>query len=486
MTVNEQQLRQIYTEAGQEHVFTFYDSLSAQEQQDLLNQLSTIEPNHVNHLYQKAITGHKVENQPIEPLHEDTYDSVLDASPEKKLDWENKGFDLIANNQVAVLLLAGGQGTRLGSSDPKGCYDIGLPSKKSLFQIQAERIHRLQTVAQQRANVSTPVTIPWYIMTSGPTRAATEAFFEKMDYFGLSKDNIFFFDQGVLPCLTNDGKILLEGKGKVAVAPDGNGGVYPALRKQGALADMAKRNIKYIHAYCVDNCLVKVADPVFIGYCTEKKADCGAKVVPKAYATESVGVICLKSSRVSVVEYSEMTEEMNHRTRPNGKLVFDAANIVNHFYTLDFLNRMEQVEKELEYHIARKKIKHTDLQSGEQVSPATPNGMKLEAFVFDVFPFAEHMVVLQVERAEEFSPLKNAPGSKTDCPETSRRDIIAQHIRFIKAAGGIVNADESNLDSVNLEISPLVTYCGEGLEALAGKTVQPTHIESVETLRAFL
>lgn len=275
----------------------------------------------------------------------------------------------------------------------------------------------------------------------------------------------------------------------MAVAPDGNGGIYPALRKEGILESMSKRGVEFIHSYCVDNCLVRVADPVFLGFSVSKGAECGAKVVPKASPTESVGVICVKNSKFSVVEYSEIDSEMAHRTDSEGKLAFGAGNICNHFYTLAFLERVKEIEKELEYHIARKKIKHIDLQSGEKVSPSSPNGMKLEAFVFDVFPFTKNFAVLEVAREEEFSPLKNAPGSGSDCPETSRRDIIAQHIRFVKNAGGDVHHDAGNdVTDLKFEISPLVSYSGEGLkEILNGKTIPtPNYIDSVEKLKSCL
>jgi len=276
--------------------------------------------------------------------------------------------------------------------------------------------------------------------------------------------------------LTMDGKVILDTKSHVAVAPDGNGGLYAALRQpvsskpedatRTVLSDLATRKIKYIHSYCVDNCLVKVADPIFIGYCIHKQSDCAAKVVPKSSPTESVGVVALRQDKYSVVEYSEITKAQAEQLDPKtGELAFRAGNIANHFYTLQFLNEVERFEEELAYHIARKKIPHIDLSSGEVVKPAKPNGMKLEMFVFDVFPFTKRFSVLEVSRPEEFSPLKNAPGTGSDDPETSRKDLLSQHKRWLEAAGAKLEK------GVEVEVSPLVSYAGEGLETVKGKVI---------------
>ncbi|KAF9552883.1 UDP-N-acetylglucosamine pyrophosphorylase, partial [Lunasporangiospora selenospora] len=278
-------------------------------------------------------------------------------------------------------------------------------------------------------------------------------------------------------------------KSQIAVAPDGNGGVYAALRETGVLSNMSERKVEFLHAYCVDNCLVRVADPVFIGYCVQKNADCGAKVVRKSGPTEPVGVVCLRNSTFNVVEYSEINEDVAHAVNPkNGQLAFGAGNIANHFYTIDFLNKVESFEGDLEYHIARKKIKSLDIQTGEVITPKQVNGMKLEMFVFDVFPFTERMAVFEVDRHEEFSPLKNAPGTGQDCPETSRRDILQQHVRLIKAAGGSVVVGEDDVlieGAPTLELSPLVTYMGEGLaQAVQGKSIKtPIRIGTLEELK---
>lgn len=486
-------LRQRYEAAGQGHLLQFWPQLSDSERQQLHAQLEALDIERVNRIYKKAISAEKelaeqAGREVIEPLPEDAAGSAIGGTENEKK-WRSIGLRAVAKGEVGVLLMAGGQGTRLGSSAPKGCYDIGLPSHKPLFQYQAERIARLQKIAAQETQSSQVAIIPWYIMTSGPTRRETEQFFEKHGYFGLDPKNVIFFEQGTLPCLTMDGKVILETPSKVAVAPGGNGGLYAALRQplnpfddtHTVLADLEKRNIRYVHAYGVDNCLVKVADPVFLGYCIEKQADCAAKVVPKAYPTESVGVVARRGDKFSVVEYSEISQEQAERRDPKtGELAFRAGNIVNHFYTVDFLKEVESFEDELAFHIARKKIPYTG-EDGKTVKPTKPNGMKLEMFVFDVFPFTKRFAVLEVARNEEFSPLKNAPGTGSDDPETSRRDLLAQQRRFLEAAGAKI------ADGVEIEISPLVSYAGEGLESLKGKTFTRSGlVESLEEFDALL
>jgi UDP-N-acetylglucosamine/UDP-N-acetylgalactosamine diphosphorylase len=286
-----------------------------------------------------------------------------------------------------------------------------------------------------------------------------------------------------------DGKVILDAPDHVAVAPDGNGGIYAALRSslspsapsRTVLTDLAERNILYVHAYCVDNCLVRVADPIFIGFCVSKQADCAAKVVRKIEPTESVGVVALKGRKYSVVEYSEISAEASAKRDASGELAFRAANIANHFYTTAFLNRVAEFEDDMAFHIARKKIPHVDLSTGSLVKPSKPNGLKLELFVFDVFSYTTNFAVLEVDRKEDFSPLKNAPGTGSDDPETSRRDLLARQKHFLEAAGAKV------AEGVEIEVSPLVTYDGEGLESVKDKTFSRSGIvESIESFDALV
>lgn len=400
--------------------------------------------------------------------------STLDESAETRAHWGKLGLEAISNNEVAVLLMAGGQGSRLGSSDPKGCFNVELPSTKSLFQVQAEKILKIQELAGKEFNTATTPRIEWYIMTSGPTRTATESYFVANKWFGLLKDQVTFFDQGTLPCFDLTGsKILLKSKTEIADAPDGNGGLYKAILQHGILDDMHAKGLKHVHMYCVDNLLVKVADPTFLGFAIDKEFDVATKVVRKRDATELVGLIVLDKelNKPCVIEYSEVSKELANKTEPNdsSKLFLRAANIVNHYYSVDLLTKMVpkwcSSQEFLPFHIAKKKIASINPADGEFHKPTEPNGIKLEQFIFDVFPSVElsKFGCLEVDRNEEFSPLKNADGAKNDTPTTARNAYLALGTKWVRENGGLVN------DGEFVEVSGLTSYNGEGLEFVKGK-----------------
>ncbi|XP_037093480.1 UDP-N-acetylhexosamine pyrophosphorylase-like [Pollicipes pollicipes] len=498
-------LRSKVNAAGQGHLLQFWDDLAPQQQRELSDEIQRLDLDEVCGFFKRTTEAQSADqaklDDRLQPVHSDDFGSVVRSSPEQLRLYENLGLEAVSRGQIGVLLLAGGQGTRLGVNYPKGMYDVGLPSHKSLYQLQAERLAHLQEVAADRTG-RTGGACTWYIMASEATKQPTQRYFENNDYFGLDRKDLVFFEQGTLPCFTFDGKIILQTPSQLAHAPDGNGGLYRALKRENILEDMHARGIKYLHVYCVDNILVKMADPVFMGYCISRGADCGAKVVEKAFPTEPVGVVCQVDGRYQVVEYSEITLKTAQKRNADGRLTFAAGSICNHFFTIEFLESVvSEREAQLLHHMAKKKIPYAD-ETGQTRKPDKPNGIKMEKFVFDVFQVANDFAVWEVLREDEFSPLKNADGAEKDTPTTARLALCSLHQRYVLAAGGqfvdelgepiplmpspaAINGDEANNNEAQqawlkgeepiiCEISPLVSYAGEGLEPLVkGKRLLP-------------
>jgi len=476
--VLEDELKELYTIHHQEHVFNHYSSLDDEKKVHFLHQLSSIPVDKLDYFLQAA----KQEQDRIQQQEDDDgNEGTLHIGPYTgpigsaltndsfASTVEPLGIQAIQKNQVAVVLLAGGQGTRLGFDGPKGIYDLGLHSGKTLFQLISERLVKLTQLVERQCGSATDV--PFYIMTSPMNHETTRSYFESHNYFGLLPNNVIFFEQGVLPCLSIlDGRILMEEPSTIAMAPDGNGGIYPAMERCGILRDMEQRGIQYIHAFSIDNCLVKPADPLFIGYCISQGADCGNKVLWKAHAHEKVGVMAEKDGKPCVVEYSELSMKMAEMIDGStGKLVFGAANICNHFYTLDFLQTQVLPNMKNMYHMALKKIPVWDDQLQRVVTPEKNNGIKLESFIFDVFSLSNRMAVMEVLREDEFSPVKNAPGSETDSPETARRMMSDLAKKWLQLAGAKLIGD---LQLDECEISPLTSYGGEDLDMYKDREVK--------------
>ncbi|KAJ8299261.1 hypothetical protein KUTeg_023321 [Tegillarca granosa] len=313
--MNIESLKSRLASNGQEHLLNYWDDLSNEEKEQFYKELNSLDYEEINRDFKTAMqtlqsASEKIDDL-LQPLPAEVCGSISTCDKNTLKNYQTQGLEQIGNSKVAVLLLAGGQGTRLGVPYPKGMYNVGLLSEKTLYQLQAERILKLQRLA--KAQTGKECVIPWYIMTSEHTKQATEDFFKSHNHFGLKKENVVLFEQNLLPCIGFDGKIILGNKNKVALAPDGNGGLYRALRRSKVLDDLQKRSIQYIHVYCVDNILVKMADPVFIGFCMSKGANCGAKVVQKAFPKEPVGVVCKVEDKYQVVEYSEITVKTAER-----------------------------------------------------------------------------------------------------------------------------------------------------------------------------
>lgn len=307
------------------------------------------------------------------------------------------GLELIAGGRTAAVTMAGGQGTRLGYSGPKGCFDIGVGM--SLFELQARRIAALSPA------------LPWYIMTSEENHGATEAFFAEHAFFGLK--NVSFFTQGMLPSVTPDGIPLLSGPDTLALSPDGNGGVFAALLEKGVLDDMRARGVEFVFFCGIDNALARVCDPLFLGFAKASGLEGASKSVLKTDPEEKAGAFCLRNGKPGIIEYSELPPELRYARDASGALCYGDANIVAHIITLSALRRI--CGQGLPLHAAYKKVPYFD--GSGKVEPASPNACKLEAFIFDAFSRLDGMAVMRVEREREFAPVKNLTGA--DSPETA-------------------------------------------------------------------
>ena len=303
--------------------------------------------------------------------------------------------------------MAGGQGTRLGHNGPKGTFDLGLPSHKSIFEILCDTLIL--------AKNTYGITIPWYLMTSNENNLATVNFFEEHNYFGYPKDAIHFFKQGELPMVGTDGKILLNESGLIKLAANGHGGIFESMCKSNVLEDMKSKRIEWVFIGGVDNVLAKMVDPVLMGLCINNNTLAGGKSLVKAGPKEKVGVFCKRNGKPSVVEYTEITEEMANAKDENGELVFGESHIICNLFNIKALENISK--NSLPYHSAFKKATYMN-EEKQIVTSDTPNAYKFEAFIFDAFSTLDDMSILRVKREEEFAPVKNATG--VDSPETAK------------------------------------------------------------------
>lgn len=417
---------------NQHHILKFYNELSEDQKLELETEIQEINWSKLCQAYDEQVSlksdgkleTKKIDDNLLDPLPSECIEGTASCQHELMEKYRTTGLTCIGQGKVAALLLAGGQGTRLGVDYPKGMFDVGLPSHKSLFQLQAERIIKLSAPLEMATGQKTQII--WYVMTSEATMEMTQDFFKSHNYFGLDKNNIIFFEQQTLPCFDFNGKVLLDKKCKLSRSPDGNGGLYEALHTKGIIDHMISNGVEYVHVYCVDNILVRVCDPTFMGYCILKDVDAGAKVVEKVKPNEAVGTICKVKDQFKVIEYSEISDNIAQKRSNDGKLLFNAGNICEHFFKVDFLKTIKD-DKVLRYHVAKKKIPYIDLETGERILPKQPNGIKLEKFIFDVFEFTDRFAAWEVKREDEFSPLKNADGTEKDNPTTALKALLRSY-----------------------------------------------------------
>lgn len=443
--------------AGQVHLLAFWEQLSPAQRRELLDDLEQIDFEACAHLAETMVRRRPRLDAParLEPV------PVLPAAPgpgeaERYARARERGAEAIAAGQVAAFTVAGGQGTRLGFPGPKGAFPITPVRGAPLFQVFAEQLH-----GTRRRYGRLP---RWYIMTSPLNHEPTVQFFEEHDHFGLPADEVVFFPQGQMPAFLPDGRIALSERHRVALGPDGHGGSLSALARRGALQDMRGRGIEYISYFQVDNPLVRAIDPLFIGLHIESGSEMSSKAVTKAHDLERVGNFCLADGALTVIEYSDMPEALATARRRDGARRFDAGSIAIHVISRAFVERLTQAngQAELPWHRAEKKLPVLD-DRGERLDPQAPNVIKLEMFVFDAIPLARDPLVLYTERAEEFSPVKNAEGD--DSPATARRDLIRRAARWLEACGVSVPRRPDGEPDATLEISPAFALDAEDLRA---------------------
>lgn len=388
----------------QEHLLTFYNELDEVQQKDLLQQICEIDFEQMKNLYLKTQEKIDIDHSKIDPLE---YIDKYKVSKEDYDKYYSAGEKVIREGKYAVVTMAGGQGTRLGHPGPKGTFDIGLESHKCIFELLCDIL--------KDASKSFETTIPWYLMTSKENNEETKSFFEKNNYFNYGKENIKFFTQGELPMLDLNGKILMENKSLVKQAADGHGGVFEAICKNGVLQDMENKNLEWVYIGGVDNILAKLVDPFLAGVAiVENKVSAGKSVV-KVNPEEHVGVFCKRNGKPSVIEYTEITDEMANMRDENGELLYGESHILCNLFNISVLEKLK--EEKLPYHVAFKKAQYMD-ETGNIVKSDKPNAYKFESFIFDAFSDIDNMIVVRGKREEEFAPVKNKEG--VDSPETAK------------------------------------------------------------------
>ncbi len=404
--------KKILEKYNQQHLWKSYERLDESGKENLLGQIARIDFEKMKDLYDLSQAKIEMKDAVIEPM---VYQDSAKLSETEKAELIKLGEDAIKANKLAIVTMAGGQGTRLGHDGPKGTFDLGLDSHKSLFEIQCDILKS----AQEKYGV----TVPWYIMTSRENNDDTVAFFEKNNYFGYPKEAAnYFFKQGELPMMDEQGKLVLEENGLIKEAADGHGGVFEALGRNGVLADMKARGVEWIFIAGIDNVLVQLVDPLLIGYAIKNNFRAVSKTVPKSNPDEKVGVFCKKDGKPYVIEYTEITQEQAHMCDENGELIYGEGHVLLNFFNISALEEIEKFK--LPYHVAHKKTAYMN-EEGLFITPDSPNAYKFESFLFDAFSQIPEFGLLRGKREEDFSPVKNATG--VDSPETARRDYLNYH-----------------------------------------------------------
>lgn len=440
------QLEAILAPFDQTHLLRFWDELSSDQQTQLATQIESIDFDLIEQLKNEKLSGHQwaelAERANVPPaitLHDFHDPKTVDAATAT-------GRQALAAGELAMVLVAGGQGSRLGFDHPKGMYPIGPVSDASLYQVHFEK------VIARAEQFGAP--IPMYVMTSPPTHDDTTDFLVRHNFFGMNPDHVRIFCQGVMPAVDENGKLLLADKGEVFVSPNGHGGTLAALVDSGCLDHATSMGVKHLFYGQVDNPLIQTCDPALIGFHINSDSEMTSQVVRKNAPTQKVGNVVEIDGHVQIIEYSDLPESSANQRKADGSLKLWAGSIAVHIFDLQFLQTSSTRAETLPFHRALKKVSFVDEQ-GVQVAPDSPNATKFERFIFDLLPFAKNAIVCEVAPADGFCALKNAPPATSETEAHVREAISDLHQRWLSAAGVEV------ADSVKVEISPRFAVDGE-------------------------
>ncbi|MCH2125288.1 MAG: UDPGP type 1 family protein [Pirellulaceae bacterium] len=424
---------------NQKHLLQFWDDLTTESRLQLTNQIQAIDWDNLR--LAKTAVDDSVKALAMKAV----------APPAIRLDGSGAnipptearalGETALSQGKIGLILVAGGQGSRLGFDHPKGMFPIGPISNASLFQILTERLLAVGT----RYGAA----IPLYIMTSPVTHKETVDFFTAHNRFGLAPENLTFFCQGTMPArAAQSGKLLMKSKDSLCLSPDGHGGMLPAMDRNGILINAEERNLDHLFYCQVDNPLVQICDPLLVGYHLHAQSELTTQVVSKTGPLEKVGNVVLLDGHLRIIEYSDLPREAAIGRTANGELKLWAGNMGVHIFSRKFLQRMVQDPATLPFHLAKKKVAHID-PSGNWVEPSQPNAIKYERFIFDLLPFAHNAIVVEGRKSECFAPVKNTAGSPADTPQTAQAAIVALHKQWLREADAHVE------DGILVEVSPL-------------------------------
>lgn len=439
---------------AQEHVLAFWDQLDPHERERLVAQVEQLDLKLLGELFHSRLAGEDwaamARHAAVPPAFR-LNERPSSISPEQA---HQRGRQALEAGQIGVILVAGGQGTRLGFPHPKGMFSIGPVSGASLFQILLEKIAARSRAARMR--------IPLYLMTSPATHEETVDYLAAHEYFGLPSEDVKIFCQGTMPAVDADtGRLLLAAKGELALSPDGHGGTLRALVTSGCLADVHARGLRHLFYCQVDNPLVEMCDPQFLGYHLLSDSELSTLVVAKCHSRECVGNVVSIDGKLRIIEYSDLNpldDEIVERRASDGTGVFWAANTAIHAFDVTFLESMAASATALPFHAARKAVSYVD-PAGRTIAPREPNAIKFERFIFDLLPAACRAIVVEADRAQAFAPVKSAPGADADTPESAQAQMIALHAGWLRAAGCEV------AEGMAVEVSPMFAQNAQELAA---------------------